>query len=189
MRVLKRLLGWGVLAGLSVFLVVAGLVVVNILTYRGLTAETEVATLAVGTPGPRGFPVTLSRSDGVEQQFELTGQEWQLDARMIKWRPWLNVLGNRPLYRLDRLSGRYRDIAQARSARHSVFALSDNPGVDLWALARKQGDWLPGVDAAYGTAVYLPLEKGARYRVSMSVSGLVARPVSGPGRRAIGNWH
>lgn len=188
-KVFSRLLGWGALTGVAGIALVAGLVLINIMTYRGLTAESEVAVVAVGKPDRDRFQVTLTGPDGGERQFELTGQEWQLDVRMIKWQPWLNILGNRPLYRLERISGRFRDLEQARTAPRSVYGLSENPGIDLWSLARRGGRWLPGVDAAYGSAVYLPLEEGARYRVSLSVSGLIARPISGAGHRAIGSWH
>jgi hypothetical protein len=119
------------------------------------------------------------------QVFTLNGDEWQLDARVLKWRGWANVLGLDAQYRLERLSGRYRDIEQERNAPRSVYALSDNPGIDLWTWTIDHPTWLPFVDAVYGSATYLPMADGARYRVNMSQSGLLARPMNGHAQGAV----
>jgi len=47
---------------------------------------------------------------------------------------------------------------------------------------------LPGVDAHYGTATYVPMADGARYEVSMSRDALIARPVNDEARNAVGSW-
>ena len=38
--------------------------------------------------------------------------------------------------------------------------------------------WLPFVDAVYGSATYMPMADGARYQVSITQSGLIARPLN-----------
>ena len=40
----------------------------------------------------------------------LRGDEWQMDARVVNWKPPATLLGLDPIYQLDRLSGRYSDI-------------------------------------------------------------------------------
>ena len=108
----------------------------------------------------------------------LAGDEWQLDARVLKWKGWANLLGLDAQYRLERVSGRYRQIEQERKDERTVYALSENPGIDLWTMSIDHRRWLPFVDAVYGSAVYLPMADGARYEVSITQSGLVARPVN-----------
>jgi hypothetical protein len=108
----------------------------------------------------------------------LAGDEWQLDARVLKWKGWANLLGLDAQYRLERVSGRYRDIEQERTGERTVYGLSENPGVDLWVLSTQYPKWLPFVDAVYGSATYLPMADGARYEVKMTQSGLMARPVN-----------
>ena len=71
------------------------------------------------------------------QMFMLAGDEWQLDARVLKWKGWANLLGLDAQYRLERVSGRYRDIEQERNDERTVYALSENPGVDLWTLSTR----------------------------------------------------
>jgi hypothetical protein len=185
---LRRLLrarfvtGGGSLVLSIAFLSIAGLIFVvgtNLLTYARLTYEKPLAELVIQANGPQRFRVTISRiPTGEMQVFMMNGDEWQLDARVLKWRGWANLLGLDAQYRLERLGGRYRDIEKERTATRSVYSLSENPGIDLWTWAQDHPGWLPFVDSIYGSATYLPMVDGARYQVSLTQSGLVARAVN-----------
>jgi hypothetical protein len=145
--------------------------------YRLLTAEEPVASLSARQTGPQQFSLRVDFPDGSHRSAALNGDEWQLDARVIKWTPRAIELGAEPLYRVDRLSGRYRDATQAAATTPSVVDLSTESILDLWQLKRQFPQWLPWIDAEYGSAAYLPMIDGANYRVSLSASGgLVARP-------------
>ena len=104
--------------------------------------------------GPQHFRATLTQvPSGEMQMFVLAGDEWQLDARVLKWKGWANLLGLDAQYRLERVSGRYRDIEQERTDERTVYALSENPGIDLWTMLDAViRSWLPFVDAVYGSA-------------------------------------
>lgn len=154
---------------------IGGLGGLNLYTYHRFTEETVVASLALDAIGERRYTVTLTPVGQPSRQFELQGDEWQLDVRMIKWSNWLTFLGESPLYRLDRLSGRYVSIEDAQSKGLTIHALVDDVGIDVWAFARRSGSWLPGVDAAYGSSVFLPMADGIVYDVFMAHSGLLAR--------------
>ena len=145
--------------------------------YHRLTGEAPVASLTARQLGTQNFSVRLDFPDGSHQSAELRGDEWQLDARVIKWMPRAVMLGAQPLYRVDRISGRYRDVAQAQTTTPSVIPLGRDSVVDLWQLKQHFPQWLPWIDADYGSAAYLPLADGANYRASISpLGGLIARP-------------
>jgi len=179
-------------AGALVLLALAGALAAasaNLYTYQRLTHERDVATLTFRQLGPQRFEVVVRRTGHPEpRRLELQGDEWQIDARVLKWRGVVHLLGLDTLYRIERLSGRYRDVGQERSAPRSVFALGPSAAVDLWAAARRYERWLPWVDASYGSAAYLPMADGARFRVRMTQSGLLARPLNGPARAAVREW-
>lgn len=159
-------------------------------TYARLTNEAPVADLVFEALGPQRFRATLTRApSGDVQTFDLAGDEWQLDARVLKWRGWANAAGLDARYQLERMSGRYRDVEEERSAPRTVYALGASPRVDLWLLARAYPTWLPFVDAVYGNAAYLPMADGARYRVTISQTGLVARPTNPAAEVAVGLWN
>jgi len=150
---------------------------VAIRSYRLLTAETPVATLTSRQLGPQQFAVRMELPDGAHRSIELRGDEWQLDARVIKWTPRAVALGAQPLYRLDRISGRYRDVTQAQTAPPSVVALGDDSILDLWKLKQDFPRWLPWIDADYGSGAFLPLVDGGAYSATLGTSGgLIARP-------------
>jgi hypothetical protein len=154
---------------------IGGLGGLNLYTYHRFTEETPVASLEFARIGDRSYAVTLTPAGKQPYRLALAGDEWQLDVRMIKWTDWLTFLGESPLYRLDRISGRYVAIEDARKNGQLMHDLSEPVGLDVWAFARKAGEWLPGIDAAYGSSVFLPMEDAAVYQVSMSRTGLVAR--------------
>lgn len=159
----------------------------NLRTWQRLTHESPVADLAQTALGAEHYRVELRFADGQQQVVELRGDEWQLDARLLKWSGFATVLGFDTLWRAERISGRWRDIARERSEPRSVHALGDAPGLDLWVLAREHR-WLPWVDAVYGSATYLPMADGARWQVTVSASGLVARPLNAAAERALAGW-
>jgi len=146
-------------------------------SYQLLSAEAPIATLTARQLAPQQFAVRIDLPDGMQQSAELHGDEWQLDARVIKWTPRAVTLGAQPLYRLDRLVSRYRDAAQAQTTPPSVVALNEDSIVDLWQLKRRFPRWLPWIDADYGSAAYLPLVDGGKYTATLSAAGgLIARP-------------
>lgn len=183
----------GVLHGLGGVVVgclaaIAMLVGINLLTYARFTAEQPVGTISFQQLGPQRYDVTLARQDGDIVHTTLAGDEWELDARIIKWNGFATVIGFKPLFRLQRLSGRFTRIGDELSRPPTAISLANDPGLNLWELAHKESGWLPMVDAAYGTATYLPMSNGAVYHVSMSVTGLVARPANAAARKAVENW-
>ncbi len=161
----------------------------NLRTYAQLTLERPVAEIVFEQRGPQTFNATLTQvPSGEIQMFVLSGDEWQLDARVLKWKGWANLFGLDAQYRLERVSGRYRDITQERTAERTVYPLAENPGLDLWQLTLDKPDRLPFVDAVYGNAAYMPMSDGARYEVTISQTGLIARPVNTAAQQAAGSW-
>jgi hypothetical protein len=182
---ISMLLSAAVLGAAALVFVVAS----NLYTYSRLTYEEPVADLVFKTLGPQRYQATLVRvPSGELQVFAIGGDEWQLDARVLKWRGWATLLGLDAQYRLERLSGRYLNIDQERNQRRSVYALSGNPGIDLWSWSISHPKWTPFVDAVYGSATFLPMADGARYRVSISQTGLLARPTNAAAVTAVDRW-
>ena len=161
----------------------------NLYTYQRLSHERPVARLHFTQLETQRFRVRIEPASGPSRRFELAGDQWQLDARVLKWRPLANLLGFDALYRLERLSGRYARAAAEAEAPRTVHALADRgPGLDVAALARRLPRWAGLADAAYGSATYLPMADGATYAVTLTQSGLVARPVNPAAKRATRHW-
>ena len=179
-------LGGGLLLALGA---VAGLFGVNMNTYDRLTYEQPVATVTF-TAGDdaRSYNALVQQADGVESTYSLSGDAWQIDARVLKFKSWATITGMDSMYRLDRLSGRYDTVEDELSQARSVHALSENPGLDLWKFAGDQGADLGAVDASYGSGAYVPMADGAVFEVSLTQSGLIARPTNPAAEQAVQRW-
>jgi hypothetical protein len=160
----------------------------SLVSYERLTAERPVVRASFARSGDARFNATLTYPSGAVQGYVIRGDDWQIDARVLKWRAPANVLGFDTVYRLERISGRYADIERERNEPRTVYALHPEDRIDTWALVRAWHDRLPWVDALYGSAAYVPMADGAAYEVSVSQSGLVARPLNGEARLAVGGW-
>jgi hypothetical protein len=182
--------GSRLLFGLLLFFVFAfvAAVALDLRTYLRLSGEKPVATLSFAALGPQQFHATLTETDGRVRSIDLRGDDWELDARILKWKGWATVLGMDPVYRLERLEGRYRNAGQESHDYHSVLELANDPGLDFWALVQRQSSWMPWADATYGTGTYLPMADGAQYQVSVTPTGLLARPINKAANDAMAHW-
>jgi hypothetical protein len=178
------------LSGAFVIALAAGaaLLAMNLYTYARLTHEQEAARVSIRQLGERQYVLSVETRTARPRHFQVHGDEWQIDARVLKWRALGNLLGFDTVYRFERLSGRYADITQERRAVRTVHSLAEDPGLDLWSVLRKHHQYVPLADALYGSAVYVPMAEGAEYSVTVSTSGLVVRPSNEAARKAVGGW-
>lgn len=164
------------LVGLALALLLAG-AGWSLRGYRLLGEEAPVVALDARILSPQRWTVTLSWPDGQTRTVDLAGDAWRVEALVLKWKLPALLSGLPPLYRLDRLSGRYDDPAEEASAPRTVIDLRQAGAFDLVALARRHPGWLPMVDTVYGSGAYLPLVDGGHYTVTLMRTGaLVARP-------------
>lgn len=164
------------------------LIFISYLGYERLTDEQLVGAIEFTREAPQTYTARLMIDGQLDQLMPIYGDEWQLDARIVTWSPPATILGLEPVYKLERLSGRYSSIDAERSQPRTVHDLAVERPLDLWSLARRFPAITPGIDAYYGTATYLPMADRARFRVTMSRDALIARPVNEAARQAVGDW-
>jgi hypothetical protein len=183
--ILRALVGLVLLSGS----VLSFLGAMDLLSYRQLLKEESVVTLKFEKLKTQTYRATLVDSGGQQSSYHLKGDQWQLDARLIRWHPSLANIGFGSLYRLERVSGRYNDFRQEMSAERTVHQLEASPyAVDTWDWLN-QLPWLrEWVDAQYGSATFMPMAHGAIFEVKLGFSGLVARPLNSEGKQAVSGW-
>ena len=167
----------------------AGVVLlITVMSYARLTDEQLVAEIEFRRISPQEFQARLMIPGTEDRSYVLRGDEWQMDAKILTWRPPATILGLDPMFQLDRLSGRYAEVDREVSEARTAHSLAPAIPVDAWRTARRFPFLAPGVDAYYGTATYVPMADGARYEVSLSRDALIARPANERARQAVGNW-
>lgn len=188
-RLFSALLGVGFGGVLLMGALAAALAGLDVQTYQRLTYERPVARIEIDQKGPRLYDLTLTPEAGIPRTYEMQGDEWRVEARVLKWKPWANVLGLDSQYRLDRLSGRYADVPSELSAPRSAYDLKppESP-VDLWQIARAD-ERISFVDTLYGSGASMPMSDDGEYEVWITQDGLIARPANAQARRAMtGGW-
>ena len=167
----------------------AGLILLgSVYSYGQLTGEQTVSLIEFSENAPGEFTARLMIEGETDRLLPLRGDEWQMDARVVTWKPPATILGLDPIYQLERLSGRYAEVEREISEPRTVHALAEENALDVWAIARRFPILMPGVDAYYGTATYVPMADGARYEVNLSRDALIARPINDAARKAVGEW-
>ena len=166
----------------------ASVLVLSYASYSQLVDEQHVSVIEFRRTAPDEYQARLSIPEQDDQFFTLRGDEWQMDARIVTWKPPFTIIGLEPIYRLDRLSGRFGEIDREMSEVRTVHALTTGLPSDVWQIARRFPLLTPGIDAHYGTATFVPMVDGARYDVSLSRDALIARPANERAREAVGHW-
>ena len=183
----RRILVAGVngTAGISLISVsvILALILLNIHTYHQLTSEIKLARVEIDASAQAGTIVRVY-TDGDRQEFNLNGQEWQLDARFLKWKSWAYLLGSEPVVRLESLTER-KPLDQSKPTRSYNLV---NQNKLLSEAGSAISDWLGIVDTYFGSAVYMPAVEGSVYTVSATISGLIARAENQTARDAVKQW-
>ena len=141
----------------------------NLQTYKRLTKERYAANIKFeAVEGEaNAYTLDLTFSDGrklVEAngaQPVLRGNEFEIGAQVIKFKPMANMLGYDSIYRLDfiegRMSRRFTPDSVTEATTNGI-ALATNPGLDVHRLAEEQGGRF-GIDAQYGSATSQPMAR------------------------------
>ncbi len=189
----RRLLGGALHGAIALIFVLlsfcAVLIAANLRTYQRLSFEQPAGELQLTRISDREYNAVLTYPSGERASFALRGDEWQADARVLKWHAFANLVGFDTAYRLERIGGRYSRIEDERALARTVYSLNPPQRIDPWDLVHRYRSWIPWIDALYGSATFLPMADGALYEIKVSQSGLVARPLNQAARDAVGSWH
>jgi hypothetical protein len=145
--------------------------------YRALTHEELAVTITTFPTGTQRFQAFVEFPDGRGWSMEVAGDQLMVDAHILKWRPLANLLGVHTRFELDRLTGRYVDIEDERTASRTVHSLKEEKPADLFYLARRHALLAFLVDTEYGSATFITVDRPARFEIRVSTTGLLVREV------------
>lgn len=157
-------------------------------TFQRLTREHPVASIEFHHLGQHHYQAVLTKTNAEPIFMELHGDQWQLDTRIIKWYGAAAWSGLKPMYRLERIGGRYKDIELEKNAIRSVYSLDKGISPSLWSFLIEYQEFVPWLDAYYGSATYLPMSHKAKFDITIGATGLIARPSNEPARQSVQNW-
>lgn len=157
------LLMWSVTAGLE--------------SYEPVLRDQPIASLFVERTGPQRFRATLTRLPaGRVQVFELTGDQWRVEARTLDWLGLAAQIGLDRMYRLERLSTRATRPLSGPATAGSSFSLGTDAPNDLWARGRTSPAWMRHVHGGHAGGPWRPLANAALFTIRLDGATLRVEP-------------
>jgi hypothetical protein len=152
-----------------------GTISFSIQGYRSFTHEELAATVEIEPLRGQNFIAHLLLADNSEFEYILAGDELYIDAQILKWKSFVNLLGLHTFYELDRVAGRYSDIEKETTKDRTVFAISSEKIIDIFDL-RLNYEFLSFLlDAEYGSATFINVRKASKFKIMVSTTGLLIR--------------
>ncbi len=145
--------------------------------YRALTHEAIVAVIRTEPLEDKQFMAHVDFLDGGYASYRIAGDALYMDAHILKWKPLANLLGLHTAYELDRLGGRYSDIEDEMQSPRTLYALAQDKPINMFALRKRFAFLSPLLDAEYGSAAFIRVEKAATFEIRVSTTGLLVREV------------
>jgi len=146
------LLMWSVTAGLK--------------SYEPVLQGQPIAGLYVERTGPQRFRATLTRLPaGRIQVFELSGDQWRLEARTLDWQGLAAQIGLDRMYRLERLSTRAKRPLSSPETAGASFSLGTDAPNDLWARGRTSPAWMRHVRGGHADGAWRPLADATLFTI------------------------
>ena len=143
--------------------------------YKIVNQETKVATIHIIPNKTQEFTAVVNWVDGTREEFAVTGDQFYIDAKILKWNSWVSFLGVKTWYEFDRLGGRYISVEDEQNKPRSIYQLSEKKDFDLYLL-RKQYTFLDFmVDAEYGSAAFFMADVKKNIDLYVARSGLTAK--------------
>lgn len=174
---LRRLIRFTSLGLLLAIVIIGSLLVISpFLVYDVFNQEFPIARLEFTRAGDNAWTAWLSRGDFcTREEYALRGDQFQIDAGFVKWKGLAVLMGFRPLYRLDRLSGRYRDVQAQNTQTGLAHDLTPDMLFDFFDenTQESKDGWL--IDTTYGSSVYYAIDPLLRYTVYSTEDGLILR--------------
>jgi hypothetical protein len=168
-----------------VLMVLGSVLALDLLSYFKSNDGQVLATLKFSQLQEQEFEVELVDVSGDSNIYQLWGDQWQLDVRLIRMQGLLS--SKLPSYKLDRLSGRYLSLEQEKNSQRSVYGFMEDNYIDTWPWLTNQ-KWLSMIQVKNGSAAFMPMSDGAIYEVTLSHKGLMALPVNEQARVAVESW-
>lgn len=158
------------------------LLILDLWSYKLALKEKLLAEVRIEKLDEQYFMLHFKPVNEKAKQFQILGDQWQVDMRLLTWKGPFLTLGLQPLYRFDRLSGRHSSIEHERAKQRTLYELNGSDFVDLWSASKRFNF---GLHANYGSSIFMPMADKARYSIFLHSRGLVAKPANQAAKEAL----
>jgi hypothetical protein len=166
--------------------VLLGFAAVDAASYKQGRTDRPLYKVTIYQLSPQLYELEMEDENGRSERYEVGGEQWQLDVRVLSWWGPLADSGSLPAYRTEMLQGRYLSLEQERTLPKSAFDLADSRWIDIWSIFNGANLWL---EADTWRLQFMPMVNGAFFSVQMTPDGLEAKPLNDVAKLALkGDW-
>ena len=119
-------------ASFFALLIAAGFLIFSTFGYQRLTYEQPIAHIYISKHKDQLFSAEIVFENGTRKNFTIAGDEIYIDARILKWKAWANLVGLHTLYRLERIGGRYLNYDEEVGNQRTLFQFDETARDDLF---------------------------------------------------------
>jgi len=148
--------------------------------YHAFTKRTRVAEVQCVELAPAKMRLTLVPIDGDGQRgatatYDLAGDEWTVGGEVLRFRPFLTMLGVSTVHKVTRVEGRWTRAEDARAHLPTAFDV-DGGASTAWLTLEREGargplKWL--IAGAHGGAVSQQPDTRAVFDLSVTDDGYI----------------
>jgi len=143
--------------------------------YSRFNSQQPVARVEFESLGNNWYLASVTRfPECTTASYRIHGDQWQLDAAFVKWKGIAVLLGAESRVVLDRLSGRFRQIVQAKDQELTLHDLKPDTWFNLSEPVVDGSDSL-FVDSYFGASVYLDIQPDKSFWVYKTEDGLISK--------------
>lgn len=146
--------------------------------YHALIARARVAEIQCLELAPqqlRLYYVAIDPSGqrGPTETYDLSGDEWTVGGTVLRWKPWLTMLGAPPMYSVSRVEGRWHTALDANAHKATAHDRVGGEGRS-WLYLERDGSrgplgWI--IDGVHGEAVSQLPDRLAAYDLWVAPDG------------------
>ena len=145
--------------------------------FQAFSGHTLVATVVKRPVATDEFELSYTPAQGltIPTTVHLRGDQWAISGGVVKWRPWLTMIGLKSYHRPLRLSGQFANLNRQRNELSSIYPLV-NSGMDsVWEGLYRIGPYVPFIDAVYGSSAYVYVEPNVVQEIYVTPSGYLIK--------------
>jgi hypothetical protein len=110
------------------------------------------------------------------EEYYIHGDRFVVEAEVINFADWANLLGIETVYKMTRISGQYKDIELEKNAKRSAYELEGGADPVWETLEYNQEKLSPVVDGVYGSAVIQSARNNEKtWGIYMTEDGLIMK--------------
>lgn len=159
-------------------------------SYFLFTKQAPLVEVAIHSIHPSKYRISLKPygQPSEARLYEIYGDLWQIDLRILAWHPIIAGFGLDTLSRIERISGRYHSAGEEFTQPKSIYELYEKNNTDIfWRELMSLGDGVL-VRSYYGSALYAPMADKAVFGVFLTDSGTELRPLNESAKEALIAW-